>query len=110
VNPAQRREDQSFWWKATGTLQKYKLLVWLGVGVLVAFGFDFKTPAQSIQSVKDDIKLVDARVDVIEDKHEDIVAEMQKVTRLQCFNENYSRRELQLVGIDCTFTDTTRTR
>lgn len=50
-----RREDQSFWFKTSYFAEKYKLLVWLGFLFLLAFGFDFKTPAQGMKVLQKQI-------------------------------------------------------
>lgn len=50
-----RAEDRSFWIRAAYTIDKYKILVWLGGSILIAFGFGFQTPASKFEEIHKEI-------------------------------------------------------
>lgn len=62
--------------------------------ILLALGFKYVTPADQINGMKKDITELK---DVTRVQAQDI----STIVRLQCFNENYTTKQLNLVGIHC---------
>lgn len=62
--------------------------------ILLALGFKYITPADQMEAMKKDISDLKR---VTESQAQDI----STIVRLQCFNENYTTKQLNLVGIHC---------
>lgn len=66
-NEERRRSgDTSVWLQTAYFLDKYRLLVYLIGGLLIAVGFDFKTPAQAMKAQRSAIDSLHRRVDTVE--------------------------------------------
>jgi hypothetical protein len=95
-----RATDFSFWVRVGYLLDKYKLLVYLVFMGLIAFGFDFKTPAQNN-------KLLSMRIDSMAVALRKQDAERAMTNRkldvlitLACMQQK--PRDMQLAQVDCT--------
>lgn len=47
-----RSTDSSKWWKLNEVFSKYKSILWAIVFILLAAGFDFKTPKQAFKELE----------------------------------------------------------
>lgn len=81
---------------------------WLIVMVAVALGFSIRTPGSEIQDVKTDIKEVKTEQAVLKEELRSLTEvtreqarDISTIVRLQCFNENYTARQLNLAGVKC---------
>jgi len=90
-----RDEDRSMWAKTAYVMEKYKLLIWIGTVVLVAFGFDFKTPAMAQHGLQ-------AQIDTLRPQQRKLEAKLDILLRLQCMNRGLTDRERQLAGLSCS--------
>ena len=107
-----RAEDRSFWFKIAYLLEKYKALVWLIGAILVAMGFDFRTPASTTRDLQ--AQIISARVELrartdsiqtqvlqgTTDRLE-IRSDMKKILKLYCLDQRITPRDKELVGLDC---------
>lgn len=59
-----RSEDRSIFVRITYTLEKYKIIVWLIGVLLVALGFDFRTPKAQFDEIKTSIEHTKADLQV----------------------------------------------
>lgn len=86
VKDGKRAEDQSFWFRTAYLAEKYKLLVWLAVLFLLAFGFDFKTPAQAMGVLQQQINVLRADRDSLMLRQGDIRRDIRDLKFLVCLD------------------------
>lgn len=90
----QRSSNQGPIGKTKTFMQDWGWAIYLGVAIALSLGYRYITPGEEIASMKKDITELK---DVTRGQAGDINA----ITRLQCFNENYTVKQLNLVGIRC---------
>lgn len=66
--------------------EKYRLLVWLGFLLLLAFGFDFKTPAQAMKTLQSQIDTLKDNRDRLSSDQKEIRRDVKDVKILLCLN------------------------
>lgn len=90
----QRSENKGPIGKTKTFMQDWGWAVYLLVAIALSLGYRYITPADEMASMKKDIS--DLK-NVTTGQAQDISA----IVRLQCFNEAYTVKQLNLVGIHC---------
>lgn len=97
-----RAEDRSIWVRSSFILEKYKVLVWIIAGVLLAFGFQFKTPAKIVEELQGQITLNKRQVDsTITPKVNRLEDKLDILLRLSCTNKSITTEQKDLAGLNC---------
>lgn len=86
VAERRRQEDQSFWFKTSFLLTKYKILVWLVGAFLLALGFDFKTPAMAMRALQNQIDTLRSSRDTMLVKQNELRRDIRDIKFLACLN------------------------
>lgn len=101
-----RSTDRSAWLKISYAIEKYRVIWYIVVGILVAMGFDFRTPADANRRLSARIDTVNTRVDSIfaENRRaalsrEKFDAKIDLLLKFQCLQQ--SERDLTIAGVDC---------
>lgn len=77
-------------------------LALVGVGAfLVMAGFDFTTPAQTFRRQDTAIARTSKRMDRMEDRQQTQEENTLIMLRVQCVDNRLTKRDRQLVGLDC---------
>lgn len=84
VHQGKRAEDQSFWFRSSYWITKYKVLIWLGGAILLALGFDFKTPAQAMKAIQTQIDTLKRDRDALQASQREIKREISDIKYLVC--------------------------
>jgi hypothetical protein len=106
-----RSEDHSFLLKLSYQFEKYRVLFYIILGGLIAFGFDFKTPAQNNKILSDRIEQVakenqaalsevSKQTAAAEVSRTNIERKIDMLIMFRCIDQN--KRDMILAGIDCT--------
>lgn len=90
----QRSSNQGPIGKTKTFMQDWGWAVYLAVAVMLALGFKYVTPADEMASMKKDIS-------DLKTVTQGQAADISTIVRLQCFNEQYTTKQLNLVGIKC---------
>ncbi len=99
-----RVEDRSFLARSSYFIDKYKVLIYLVAGTLLALGFDFKTPAQSYKELRAEL-----RGEIAEVKKDNAEAESDRLSInrkldalliMKCL-EAKDFRDLSMARINC---------
>lgn len=90
----QRASNQGPIGRTKTFMQDWGWAVYLAVAVILSLGYKYTTPASEISTMKKDIA-------DLKTVTEGQAADISTIVRLQCFNENYTTKQLNLVGIHC---------
>lgn len=74
---------------------------WLLAMLFLALGFGFRTPAADIKEVKAEQVALKEELRTLTGVTQQQARDISTIVRLQCFNENYTARQLNLVGVKC---------
>jgi hypothetical protein len=91
---SRRAADQSNWVRTSEFLERYKLLVYLVVTFLLALGFDFKLPGQTMKNMQ-------VQIDELKTTWVEMQSKQDIELRLFCVNGQYTEKDKQLAGLDC---------
>ena len=69
--------------------------------VILAAGFDFKTPSAQFTEQNNKIDAVAARIDTVEHRVEHSDKNLEVVLKLSCIDPRYTPRDRALVGLRC---------
>ena len=94
-SPGHRKEDRSFFGRLLYLADRFRPVVWVAIGLLLAIGFDFQTPKQLIaenreatQAVADTVRQVrdslDARITDVEARVVAVEEVIRGLGRVQC--------------------------
>lgn len=86
VKDGKRAEDRSFWFRMAYFAEKYKILVWAVVLFLLAFGFDFKTPAQAMGVLQQQINVLRTDRDTLISRQNEIRRDLKDMKFLICLD------------------------
>lgn len=99
-----RASDFSAWLRIAEILAKYRIVVWIIFLAFIAFGFDFKTPAQAFDEVRKTQAKHQAQIDTLFRRDDqkivllkEVDTKLDKLLRYQCLNA--TAREA--VTLDC---------
>lgn len=102
-----RAEDRSNWLRISYALDKYKILVWAAMAVLVALGFGFKTPKQAIGEVSTKLDSATKVLNERMDRQQELLLQTQEglntLVRLRCLDitTSASRVLARAAGLQC---------
>jgi hypothetical protein len=107
-----RAEDRSLLIRIGYVWDKYRPLIWLVGGALVALGFDFKTPAQTYKELSARIEAVKIENSRVAEEHakenratqaerDSIQLKLDVLIAVRCLDPK-TRRELAVAQIDCS--------
>jgi hypothetical protein len=100
-HPMRRQADQGRVGRVKAFAQDWGWAVSVGVFLLLALGFKYTTPRDEINELKTTQASLKASIDTLKNVTKDQAADISTIVRLQCFNLNYTTRQLNLVGIRC---------
>ena len=105
MTPSRRRTDPGFNGKATFMQAFYQLrfIWWIAGAFFVAFGFNFKTPAQHFKDIESKADSVSSKLDVrmstVEKQHDQIEHYLGALTIALCIDR--PRRDTILMQLPC---------
>ncbi len=87
-------------------LARYKFILWLIVATLVAFGFDFKTPARHFEEIETSLEalhrtdtILERRITVADSARTEMTFYLRALMIAQCIDRPL--RQTQLMGLPC---------
>lgn len=98
-----RIEDRSFWARTSAALEKYKLLAWIIVTIIVAAGYGFKTPGQTFDLIHSQIDTLQLHERAAVAERGALVNKIDALIRLECVRaaREHIEQDAILVGLDC---------
>jgi hypothetical protein len=97
----QRASNQGALGRTKTFMQEWGWIFYLVGGILLALGFSYKTPSGEIKDIKDEQTILRGAVEELKNTTKTQANDISIIVRLQCFNENYTTKQLNLVGIKC---------
>lgn len=74
---------------------------WLIAMLFLALGFGFRTPGGEIKAVKAEQIALKDELRTLTGVTQQQARDISTIVRLQCFNEQYTTRQLSLAGVEC---------
>ena len=97
-----RAEDRSLWARSAFLLEKYKVLVWIIGILLIAIGFQFKTPSMIVDDLQGQITANKHTEDsVLAPRVNNLDSKIDVLLRLRCIDKNLTEEQRALVGLNC---------
>jgi hypothetical protein len=100
-HPMRRESDRSKASKVKVFAQEWGWAVTLVGAIALTLGYRYVTPADEIQAIKAEQGVLKDAVDTLNRVTRGQASDINAITRLQCFNDNYTTKQLNLVGIHC---------
>lgn len=100
-HPMRRDADRGTIGKTKSFMQDWGWAVYIVVSILIALGFEYKTPREEIQDLRANQVTLTTAITKLETVTKEQAADISTIVRLQCFNDAYTTKQLNLVGIHC---------
>ena len=95
-----RSEDRSIWIRAGAFYDKYKILFIFVAGILLALGFDFKTPKQFYAELQTQVNQQAKQLEAADRDRKVLNDKLDILIRFRCLDQ--TAREMTIAGVDCS--------
>lgn len=104
-----RAADHSLWGKSSAFIERYRLLWTILFGIMLALGFDFKTPAQFYKEVNDRVDVLSKNARNADAARDSLSRKLDILITFRCLDQ--TNREMAIAGVDCShYINSTLTR
>jgi glutamate dehydrogenase/leucine dehydrogenase len=97
----QRQENKGPLGKTKTFMQDWGWAVYLLVAIVLSLGYRYVTPSDEIKAIKTEQGILKDAVEDLKNTTKSQANDISIIVRLQCFNDNYTTKQLNLVGIHC---------
>lgn len=95
-----RLEDRSIWIRSGAFFEKYKILFYIITGILLALGFDFKTPRQFYAELQQRVDQQTIEVKQAQRKADTLSRKIDVLITFKCLEQD--SRDMTIAGLDCS--------